>query len=162
MPKKDITVEFVAPQEAPAPTVVGVGVGLDGTTVSYSDGTESLPSYRRALLSRAADLVDGDRNAQYGDPIDDFRRTATYWSTHAGGVLRRRLADLASLGLDSRTVDILNSTVDHLFDPHDVAIMMTFLKNSRLAWSPTKQDHWDDGAGYYACGWDCVHREGTF
>lgn len=106
---------------------------------------------RRKLLNEAADLIDGDRNAQYGDPNDDFRRTSKYWSTHAGGIFRRKLNESGITVSD----DIVN-LVDSLFDPHDVAIMMVQLKNSRLAWSPEKEDHWKDGAGYMACGWDCI------
>lgn len=109
---------------------------------------------RRSVLLEAADLVDGDRNAQYGDPIDDFRRTGIYWSTHLGGVLRRK-ANECRVTLDPDVVDI----VDRLLDPHDVAVMMGMLKASRLAWSPGKRDHWTDAAGYAACGWDCVARE---
>jgi len=113
-------------------------------------------SPRRALLEEAANIVDGDRNAQYGDPTDDFRRTAIYWSTHAGGVFRRKLAE--------RHHDIyvpptwLLELVDTLFDPHDIAIMMGQLKASRLAWSPTKRDHWTDSAGYAACGFNCIEH----
>ena len=41
-------------------------------------------------------------------------------------------------------------------EQHDVAAMMALLKVSRIRWSPTKRDHWQDLAGYAACGWDCV------
>lgn len=109
------------------------------------------PSPRRDLLEEAARLVDGDRNAQYGDPVDDFRRTAAYWSTHLGGVLRRK-ADECRVELPEDVLDL----VDRLLDPHDVAVMMQQLKISRLAWSPGKRDTWADAAGYVACGWDCV------
>lgn len=108
-------------------------------------------SPRREVLLEAAELVDGDRNAQYGDPTDDFRRTATYWSTHLGGVLRRKATE-CRVHVDADVLDI----VDRLLDPHDVAILMQMLKMSRLAWSPDKRDHWTDAAGYSACGWDCV------
>lgn len=106
---------------------------------------------RRNLLDEAANLVDGDRNAQYGDPNDDFLRTSKYWSTHAGGVFRRKLNE-RNISVTKEVMDV----IDGLFDTHDVAIMMVQLKNSRLAWSPDKRDHWVDGAGYMACGWDCV------
>lgn len=106
---------------------------------------------RRKLLIEAADLVEGDRNAQYGDPNEDFRRTATYWSTHAGGILRRKLNE-KNINVNEEILKI----VDTLFDPHDIAIMMVHLKTSRLAWSPDKEDSWKDAAGYMACGWDCI------
>lgn len=106
---------------------------------------------RRKLLLEAADLIDGDRNAAYGDPNQDFRRTAIYWSTHAGGVMRRKLSE-KNIECSEQILNI----IDTLLDPHDVAVMMTQLKNSRLAWSPEKEDHWKDGAGYMACGWDCI------
>ena len=113
-----------------------------------------VPTARRELLEEAADLVDGDRNAQYGDPVDDFRRTAAYWSTHLGGVLRRK-ANECRVVLGDDVLDI----VDRLLDPHDVAVMMQQLKQSRLAWMPHKRDTWADAAGYVACGWDCVTRD---
>lgn len=99
----------------------------------------TLISNRRSLLNEAADLVDGDRNNTYGDPIEDFTRTAAYWSTY------------------------LNSRIggDVHLEPHDVAALMSLLKISRLSWSPGKRDHWADLAGYAACGFDCVERQGA-
>jgi hypothetical protein len=58
----------------------------------------------------------------------------------------------------SVSIESLCYIVETLLDPHDVAIMMMQLKHSRLSWSPTKEDHWIDLAGYAACGWDCVVR----
>lgn len=109
---------------------------------------------RASFLNEVINLVDGDRNVQYGDPIDDFRRTAVYWSTHIGGVYRRKAHDLG-IPLDDEVLHVL----DHLIDPHDVAIMMTQLKDSRLSWTPYNKDSWLDKAGYSACGYDCVIRE---
>lgn len=94
---------------------------------------------RRTLLHGAADLVDGDRNNQYGDPIGDFRCIADMWSAY----LRRHDNIPAELALQ----------------PHDVAAMMSLVKISRIAWSPEKEDSWMDLAGYAACGWDCSLRE---
>lgn len=85
---------------------------------------------RSRLLADADELVNGDRNVQYGDPTEDFRRTAKLWSAYIG-------------------VDI---------ESHDVAAMMSLLKLSRIRWSPNKEDSWVDLAGYAACGWDCATR----
>ncbi len=94
---------------------------------------DAKPNARADLLRLAESLVNGDRNAQYGDPRQDFRRTADFWSDYLGDVLG-----------DDRLM------------PHDVAAMMALLKISRIRWNPTKQDSWADLAGYAACGWDCV------
>jgi hypothetical protein len=83
------------------------------------------------LLREAEQLVNGDRNAQYGDPNQDFARTAAFWQTYLDGI-------------------------DRPLESHDVAILMMLLKVSRLAWSPDKWDSWVDAAGYAACGADCV------
>lgn len=86
---------------------------------------------RAEVLQTAESLVNGDRNAQYGDPRQDFQRTAAMWSAYLG-------------------VQV---------EPHDVAAMMALLKVSRIRWSPQKLDSWVDLAGYAACGWDCARPE---
>lgn len=119
-----------------------------------SVGIEAL-SNRRALLMEAADLVDGDRNRQYGDPTSDFQRTADFWNTYLAGVLERKIADAGLIASD----EVL-AIVRHLIDTWDVATMQELLKVSRRTWQPGKQDSWADSAGYVACGWDCVVRSG--
>lgn len=94
------------------------------------------PSPRRQLLEQAADLVDGERNADYGPPDGDFATTALMWQSY----LRRTCGQRGGIQLTG----------------HDVAAMMIMLKLARIAWSPDKEDHWADIAGYAACGWDCV------
>lgn len=86
---------------------------------------------RADMLREAEQLVDGDRNNQYGDPRQDFQRTAAMWSAYLG-------------------VEIA---------PHDVAALMAMLKISRIRWSPGKRDSWVDLAGYAACGWHCAMPE---
>jgi hypothetical protein len=87
-----------------------------------------MTSPRRELLEAAADIIDGDRNVQYGEPTADFKRTAEFWSSYLNVEIR----------------------------PHDVAAMMSLLKISRISWSPNKSDHWLDLAGYAACGFECA------
>ena len=83
---------------------------------------------RTDTLTKAEQLINGDRNNQYGPPNQDFGRTASLWTTY----------------LDGRT----------LIEAHDVAAMMILLKISRIRWSPENHDHWIDIAGYAACGHD--------
>jgi hypothetical protein len=93
---------------------------------------------RREALNEAADLVDGDRNNQYGDPIGDFQSTAAMWQAY---------------------LDRVKSSGRETLLAHDVAAMMALLKISRIGWSAQKKDSWIDLAGYAACGYDCSERE---
>lgn len=110
---------------------------------------------RKSLLDEAASLVDGDRNVQYGDPREDFARTAAYWNTHLKGVAIRRMYD-RGWDTDNEWAEDFLAFVESMLSSYDVAIMMMMLKMSRLSWSPDKKDHWVDVAGYAACGFDCA------
>jgi hypothetical protein len=90
------------------------------------------PSPRSALLAEANDIITGDRNNVYGEPTQDFQRTA--------GVLN-------ALGYRVNGNELA---------PHDVAIIISSVKLSRLMWSPGKRDNWVDLAGYAACGYECT------
>lgn len=96
------------------------------TNVEEKDVMEEAISPRADMLREAERI--GDRNVQYGDPLDDFKRTAAMWGAYLGFEM----------------------------EPHDVAAMMAILKISRIRWSPEKRDSWVDLAGYAACGWHCV------
>ena len=131
--------------------------------MSKDSGQTDFPvslSHRAWVLREAETLVDGERNASYGDPIQDFQRTGSYWNIHIAGIMHRRLSKSGYMQDDKVSVEHLIELLLDLIEPHDVAIMMTQLKLSRLAWSPEKPDHWVDAAGYAACGYDCSVREG--
>jgi hypothetical protein len=72
-----------------------------------------------SVLTEAENLVHGDRNASYGHPLDDFRRTAKMWG--------------AILGIDIR--------------PEQVGLCMIADKLSRECHKP-KRDNLVDIAGY--------------
>jgi aminoglycoside phosphotransferase (APT) family kinase protein len=94
---------------------------------------------RSEILNEAINLINGDRNAHYGDPLEDFQTIGTFWTTYLTRTMEARGV------LDIR--------------PHDVAVLMDLLKIARISWTPEKRDHWADLAGYAGCGWDCVVRQ---
>lgn len=87
---------------------------------------------RSECLAEAMDLITGDRNREYGEPIHNFERIANGWSI------------------------ILNKIVE----PHEVALCMAWLKIARLTESPMHQDSYTDGAAYMALGWQLVNEQG--
>ena len=97
-------------------------------------------SPRSGVLQEAVSLIDGDRNAQYGPPTQDFQRTA---------------AVLTALGYYRR--DPGGLTVE--LEPSDVAILVMAVKLSRLMHSRGKRDNWVDLAGYAGCGFECTLEE---
>lgn len=94
---------------------------LDGTgrLVPVKAPTKYQPPSDETVLDTAARLVDGDRGEAYGEPVDDFARTA--------GIA-------TALGIPLR--------------PEQVPLLMIAVKLSRLAETPTKRDSVVDIAGY--------------
>ena len=84
------------------------------------------------ILDTAARITRGDRNASYGPPDQDFRRTAGMWSA----LFQAKLKD------------------GETFEPRDVAMAMILLKCSRES-HQRKLDNWVDIAGYARCGSKC-------
>lgn len=79
------------------------------------------------VLEEALRITGKDRNAQYGDPNQDFKRTAGMWSAY----------------------------LEHDVAPEDVAWMMVMLKASRNR-HQKKRDNYVDAAGYVRCGARCA------
>lgn len=91
---------------------------LDGHRVK--EPTKYQPPNDENVAETAMRLVGGDRQDQYGHPIDDFNRTA--------GVIN------ALYGTD--------------FKARDIPIIMTAVKLSRVIQSPDKRDSIVDAVGY--------------
>lgn len=87
-------------------------------------------SRRKKLLDEALQATTG-RGEEYGGPEDSFTTIAQYWEVYKG--------------------------VE--FKPHDVAVMMMFVKLARLQTNPQHYDSWVDIAGYAACGFDVSGSE---
>lgn len=88
---------------------------------------------REEILKKANQIVNGDRDEQYGTPESSFKKIASYWSEY------------------------LNCAID----AKDVAIMMILFKVARLCESNKgmHSDTWIDIAGYAACGGEVSTRK---
>ena len=104
-----------------------------------SDNSKKETHVRGEILIETAEIIDGERNVDYGEPYDDFTTTAAFWQTYIERIVFRR--------------------GKIMIEAHDVAAMMMLLKTARLTWTADNKDHWKDAIGYAACGWECVNKE---
>lgn len=79
--------------------------------------------FRETILQEAGRLTRGNRNADYGHPLDDFTRTAALWTA------------------------VLGTPVDY----RQAIVCMMLVKISRLAHTPEHHDSIVDIAGYADC-----------
>jgi hypothetical protein len=87
--------------------------------IYHKDADQTEP----AEMTAARIVRNGERQAAYGHPSDDFRRTAKEWS----------------------------ATFNKDVSPLDVAVAMVQLKLSRLIGTPGHRDSIIDGIGYLIC-----------
>lgn len=97
----------------------------DATPMYAGKSGEELRAMRSpSILAKAETIINGDRQQDYGHPLDDFSKTAARWQTiFADGVV----------------------TAER------VALAMVDVKISRLLNSPDHMDSVVDGAGYFGC-----------
>ena len=81
------------------------------------------------ILKTAENIVNGDREKQYGKAEDNFNTIANLW------------ADYLSVKVEPTDIE-----------PKDVAAMLALMKIARIASGNAKEDNWVDLAGYAACG----------
>lgn len=103
------------------------------------------PSLRVQVLNRAKGYITGDRNNNYGPPHQDFRRSSDAMTAYG---YRHTMLPASAPPCPSCSARPMQS--------HDTAIVVDCIKTSRIMWTPTRQDHWDDKAGYAACGYECA------
>lgn len=92
-------------------------------------------SYRRELLEKATDIVEGNRDQEYGKPENNFKYIASMWNAYLNGR-------------------------SHI-DADDVANMMILLKLARAKTNPDHLDSFVDIAGYAACNYDIIKSINT-
>lgn len=79
---------------------------------------------RAEILNKAAELIGGDREQDYGSAAENFARIGNLWAEIVGVPI----------------------------SPEQVALCMNQVKVARLINSPDHLDSWIDGAGYLALG----------
>ena len=87
--------------------------------------------HRVAVLQEAADLIVGDRNRDYGEPVANHQHIA----------------------------DIASAITGHALSARDVALILPSVKWARLAKSPTHRDSYVDLAGYTGIAYECALGE---
>lgn len=104
---------------------VNTGTASLGLHLPITDSSTPVlhESPRVRILDEAKRVVTKDRNADYGDPEDNFRQIAALWAAY-------------------KQVP---------FTSADVAIMSALIKVARLAKTPGHHDSCVDIAGYAAC-----------
>lgn len=125
--------------EASVATIVSANAGLHEAAalnqeIQWQSEIAALEAAKTQedILEIALRITRGDRQAQYGPPDQDFRRTAAMWN----GLFGHMLAPGAS------------------FEPMHIALAMILLKASRQI-HQRKSDNWVDIAGYARCGSIC-------
>lgn len=88
------------------------------------------------ILKTAENIVNGDREKQYGKAENNFNTIANLW------------ADYLSVKVEPTDIE-----------PKDVAAMLALLKIARIASGHAKDDNWVDLAGYAACGGEIETEE---
>ena len=81
---------------------------------------------RGRVLHKAAAVVNGERQNEYGNPEDNFAFIARLWSIYA----------------------------EREYTPHDVAIMMALFKIARIKSGTGTEDSYTDACGYVALAAD--------
>lgn len=133
--RDDVRPDDTIPWGAVGTVIVGRKATYDGMTEVNFDLVKNPPAFNGwmcsneslelvveidSVLDIAKKICYGDRNIDYGDPYDDYVKTAKLFSIVLGSEVK----------------------------PHQAAMMMICVKLSRLMHDPTKRDSIVDVAGY--------------
>ena len=93
---------------------------------------------RSEILDTAKEIVTTDRNAQYGEPEDNFDTIASLWNAYLVG----------------------KHSDGTVITAKDVALMMALFKIGRISTARgMNEDSYIDAAGYIACAAECAAIE---
>lgn len=113
---------------------IGTAADPDEVTSLLARAKHAAPTstgeHARAICEEAADLVNGDRNADYGDALDNFTETGALWAVVFG----------------------------HPVSAEQVALCLDLVKTARLIHHLDHADSWVDKVGYSSLGGGIVKR----
>lgn len=108
-------------------------VRVDPSTLEVIDLPGPERQYTRTdYLDRADEVINGERQNQYGEPEDNFGVIADFWSAYFG-----------------HKIDVTRA---------DVANLMALMKIARLSSGTAKRDSYVDAIGYMAIGGEISER----
>lgn len=116
-------------------TIHEVTMEIEKQIVLQTSSTKEVILANETILQEAQRLVHGNRQSDYGHPLDDYTKTADFWSV----VLREKLKLGAKIS------------------PEEATLMMVCLKISREM-NKHKRDNLTDGAGYFETT-SMIHQE---
>jgi hypothetical protein len=98
---------------------------------------------RGKILMEALDVINGERQDQYGNPEDSFKIIAEYWTAYlvAEGIIENFEGD----------------PVQKL-SPQNASIMMILFKIARMSGQADKEDNYRDAAGYLGIASDMIKK----
>lgn len=92
-------------------------------------------TFRSELLASATKTVDGDRDKEFGDPLDNMKCAARLIGSYLG------------------------DRPGNSIEAAEIPILMSLFKIARLAGNRGSDDSWRDLAGYAAVGFDVQQRD---
>lgn len=118
----------IAKQNRRASDVPTKSTSIKDTSIK-GDNTERVTEAKKGMLQRAHETINGPRQQDYGDKLQNFSQIAMLFQ----GTLATKLLPSAQI------------------TPEDVALLMMQVKIARLAKSPDHKDSILDVAGYAGC-----------
>jgi len=98
-------------------------------------------------LQKADEIINGERQDQYGDPEDSFELIADYWTAYLRGM---PIDPEAEFSCEDCGISV---------DAADVAIMLALMKIARMSGQKWHKDNAVDACGYLAILNDRIKKD---
>lgn len=114
-------------------------------------GNERYDLWQSPTLRKADEIINGERQDQYGNPEDSFKIIAGYWNVYLHAEFHKHHHDIDEEGY-RRDLGIA-------LEADDVAIMLSLMKHARMSGQQWHPDNAIDAIGYLAILADRIKGE---